>query len=290
MNILDEVYNHYKSIAIEFNGKQSDNEPRKPFLLCAGSKVEIGKKLLQFIPKHDIYVEAFLGSGALFFLKPKAKYSILNDLNDDIINLFHLVKSNPDYISRWIALTPFSRSTHEKIFSLYQSGNWLKIDSRVRACGFLYMLQLAYNESIAGLGSPMAKVKNGRHKWDQIAAISSILYCSLKLNRNVEINNSSYYDLLLNKSINTESSFFYFDPPYSMANEQGYYKHNFMPSDHYQFYLCIKRVNGKFMISYDPHIDLLNMFKEYNIYAVPGYEREIIITNYEIGGLKKYVW
>jgi site-specific DNA-adenine methylase len=75
----------------------------KPPFNRQGNKYPIIDKLLQYIPPHQIYVEPFLGSGALFFNKMKAEYNILNDLDKYTIDGFKLLKlgsSNPNDYAR----------------------------------------------------------------------------------------------------------------------------------------------------------------------------------------------
>ena len=36
-----------------------------------GGKFELGRKLIPMIPKHDRYIEVFLGGGSMFFRKCK---------------------------------------------------------------------------------------------------------------------------------------------------------------------------------------------------------------------------
>lgn len=45
-----------------------------------GSKWNIAKQLMEYIPKHHSYVEPFFGSGALLFTKPPSDIETVNDL------------------------------------------------------------------------------------------------------------------------------------------------------------------------------------------------------------------
>ena len=56
-----------------------------------GCKKKIAKDIISYFPEHKIYIEPFWGTGAIFFAKPKAKYSIVNDLDSDVFNLFQVV-------------------------------------------------------------------------------------------------------------------------------------------------------------------------------------------------------
>ena len=53
-----------------------------------GGKYELSKKLISMLPSHDRYFEPFFGGGSMFFRKPKADWNILNDVDNDLVNLY----------------------------------------------------------------------------------------------------------------------------------------------------------------------------------------------------------
>ncbi|WP_375686331.1 DNA adenine methylase, partial [Bartonella sp. AP65SXKL] len=55
-----------------------------------GGKHYLRKKIIPILNSidHETYVEPFLGSGVIFLNKRPAKYSVINDLNGEITNLF----------------------------------------------------------------------------------------------------------------------------------------------------------------------------------------------------------
>lgn len=59
-----------------------------------GNKSQLAAKILPHFPEHKIYVEPFFGAGGMFFNKPKVKYNFLNDVDNDVFNLFMVVKNN----------------------------------------------------------------------------------------------------------------------------------------------------------------------------------------------------
>ena len=65
----------------------------KPFFCRIGSKAKIANKLLKFFPKHSIYVEPFIGSGALLYAKQPSDVEVINDLDKNVINNFKMLKN-----------------------------------------------------------------------------------------------------------------------------------------------------------------------------------------------------
>lgn len=76
-------------------------EQAHPFLRWAGGKTTLVPQILERIPatwnrETDLYVEPFLGGGAVFFaLQPKR--ALLNDINFQLVSLYHNVARNPKF-------------------------------------------------------------------------------------------------------------------------------------------------------------------------------------------------
>lgn len=265
-----------------------NNDKPDPFLRYIGGKKNIAKVLLPYIPAHSIYVEPFLGSGAFFFKKDKVASNILNDFNGDLIILYEVIRDDIEWIINWVWNTPFSESIHKRIYNVYRNPQqWNQLPKKNRAAGYYYMLQLAYNESVGNLASPAEKFSSGKHKWQQEKLIEELYLCGQKLH-GVYITNRNYVELIKHKQINKEDVFWFIDPPYTMAGDKGYYQHNFTPKDHHSFKVMVDQIKGYFMITYDPHPLIQNLFSAYAQGPIPGYKNEWLITNYELNW-NKYV-
>ena len=72
------------------------NKLVSPFLKWVGGKRQIIPEILAHLPKNIStlnYCEPFVGGGALFFhLEPKK--AIINDYNDELINVYKVIKNN----------------------------------------------------------------------------------------------------------------------------------------------------------------------------------------------------
>lgn len=82
-----------------------------------GSKWRIADRLVQMIPEHHAYCEPFFGSGAVFFKKNPSDIEMINDLDNDIPNLFMCIRDDPDKLAAIVASIPYSRYEYEKAFS-----------------------------------------------------------------------------------------------------------------------------------------------------------------------------
>lgn len=56
-----------------------------------GNKRRMAARILPYIPEHRHWIEPFFGAGGLFFAKPKALRNIVNDLDEEVYNLFRVM-------------------------------------------------------------------------------------------------------------------------------------------------------------------------------------------------------
>ena len=56
-----------------------------------GGKFRLSKQLVPMLATHDRYFEVFAGGLSMFFRKPKAEISVVNDIDNDIVNLYNCV-------------------------------------------------------------------------------------------------------------------------------------------------------------------------------------------------------
>ena len=78
-----------------------------------GSKWRIADFIISHFPAHHSYLEPFFGSGAVLFNKSASNIETINDLSGDVINLFRVIREEPEELARKITLTPYSRAEYE---------------------------------------------------------------------------------------------------------------------------------------------------------------------------------
>lgn len=67
--------------------------------------------ILPLLPPTRTYIEPFFGTGAVFLNKrPRSEINIINDLDDNMVNLFRQIRDNGDELRRLIHETPYSRT------------------------------------------------------------------------------------------------------------------------------------------------------------------------------------
>jgi len=64
--------------------------------------------LYRYFPAHKMRIELFFGAGGSYFYLPKPKYAILNDLDDDVTNLYKILLDQKDELINQIRLMPIT--------------------------------------------------------------------------------------------------------------------------------------------------------------------------------------
>lgn len=85
-----------------------------------GSKWSMAQWIIAHFPKgyqKMVYLEPFVGSGAVFFNKLPGAVETINDLNSDIVNLFQVLRESPEELRRVLELTPYSREEYDLSFT-----------------------------------------------------------------------------------------------------------------------------------------------------------------------------
>lgn len=80
-----------------------------------GSKWSIADWIIYHMPPHEVYLEPYFGSGAVFFNKRPTKFETINDVDEDVINLFRVIREMPEALAEVIQWTPWARKEYENI-------------------------------------------------------------------------------------------------------------------------------------------------------------------------------
>lgn len=81
-----------------------------------GSKWSLADWIINFFPKHHSYLEPFFGSGAILFNKPRSNIETVNDLDNNVVNLFECIRENPKRLASMIHMTPYAREVYERAY------------------------------------------------------------------------------------------------------------------------------------------------------------------------------
>ncbi len=114
-------------------------------LKWAGNKSKIAKQILATLPRGERLIEPFTGSAAVFMQSDYPRY-LLSDSNQDLINLYQLLKSRgPAYIKQARRLFVAENNTRERYLALREEFNHCRSDTMRRAALFLYLNRHGFN-------------------------------------------------------------------------------------------------------------------------------------------------
>lgn len=94
------------------------NEPLKRVLKYPGAKWLLAPWIIEHFPKHSRYIEPYFGSGAVFFQKPLVKHQIINDMDEQVVNLFTVMRDHGEQLAELIEMTPWSRQEYYESYEL----------------------------------------------------------------------------------------------------------------------------------------------------------------------------
>lgn len=92
--------------------------PTRPVLRYHGGKWRLAPWIISFFPPHRVYVEPFGGAASVLVRKPRVYAEVYNDLDDEIVNLFRVLRDQGEALGHLIELTPYARLEFDESFSL----------------------------------------------------------------------------------------------------------------------------------------------------------------------------
>lgn len=116
----------------------------RAFLKWAGGKFKLVDDIARHLPKGERLVEPFVGAGSVFLNTDYERY-LLCDINQDLINLYEIVKKQPEeYIAAAKALFVPEKNEKTAYYAIRAEFNQTD-DPFIRSVYFLYMNRHGFN-------------------------------------------------------------------------------------------------------------------------------------------------
>ncbi|WP_414829519.1 Dam family site-specific DNA-(adenine-N6)-methyltransferase [Alteromonas sp. H39] len=116
----------------------------RAFLKWAGGKYSLVEHIAAKLPQANKLIEPFVGAGSVF-LNTQYKRYLLNDINPDLINLYNLLKAQPDAVIHDARQFFTSGKNKEAIYYELREEFNTTTDDYYRAVLFLYLNRHGYN-------------------------------------------------------------------------------------------------------------------------------------------------
>lgn len=193
------------------------NKQIVPFLKWPGGKRWLAKKYKEYFPKeYNMYIEPFLGSGAVFFsLQPKE--AILSDINKELINLYVIMRDNPKELKGQLV---YHQERHTKEY-YYKIRDVMLTDNLKCAGRLLYLNRACYNgmyrvNKQGKFNVPIGTKNNFTYDIDQFDQYANCL-------KHATLICGDFYEII-NKA--KKNDFIFADPPYAASGKANFTKYN----------------------------------------------------------------
>ena len=184
-----------------------------PFIKWAGGKRRLIPTLKEYMPpKEQInrYFEPFLGGGALFF-HLQHKNSILSDANQELIELYKIVKDNVEDLIRVLKV----HKNDKDYFYEVRAQEKENLTPVQRAARFIFLNKTCFNGLYRVNSKGKFNVPFGKYKNPKICDEEGLRSASMVLKKTT-VQNVDFEKVA--KEANT-TDFIYFDPPYQPLSE-----------------------------------------------------------------------
>jgi DNA adenine methylase len=230
-------------------------EPTRPLLRWHGGKWILAPWIISHFPPHRVYVEPFGGAASVLIRKPRSYAEVYNDLDDDVVNLFRVLRNDPPEnghkLIDHLIHTPFARKEFDDAY--------LPTDDPVEAARRLII------RSFMGFGSdghngarPTGFRANSNksgttpaHDWSNYPDALEIIISRLN---GVVVEHRPALDVITQHD--GPETLFYVDPPYVWAtrskahnSSKKNYRHELSDAEHEQLLDKLLNVAGKVVLS-----------------------------------------
>lgn len=270
----------------------------RPIVKWPGGKRQLLGKIKHFLPESfNTYYELFLGGGALFFYLQPQK-AVLNDINQELINLYYVIRSQPDELIKSLKKHKNEKEYYYQIRALDRDrerfANLSPID---KASRILYLNKTSYNGLYRVNKRGEFNAPFGSYKKPNIINESQIYSLSRYLNLSDVSFFSCDYEKVLNQA--QEGDFVYLDPPYDplsdTASFTSYHSCGFDQAEQVRLKEACDRLNKrgvKFILSNSATVFIKELYREYMIHIISakrnincnankrGEIAEIVVKNY----------
>lgn len=247
-----------------------------------GNKKQLAPKVYSLFPQHKLRIIPFFGAGGTYFHTPKAKYNILNDLDDDVTNLFLVLLERKDELYRQIELMPVSTGLVK---------HWKKnreSDPLKKAIRFLLLSNFTY----LGKGDTLRLgLDNTKEK------LLEKVEPTFEQLKNAKITNYDFRKVIgkisfSKKLVKRQDSFIYLDPVY-LDTDHYYRVPKWTEKDSFDCFEIMSNEGIPAAMSEFDHPFILSEAKKRGFKVIPIKERqniknrriEILVTNYSPANL-----
>lgn len=198
----------------------------KPFIKWVGGKTQLIASIEKALPENfaDIknltYIEPFVGGGAVLFWilqqYPNITKAVINDINPDLTTAYKTIKETPTELVNNLQIIqeeylPLDEEKRKEYYlNKRERFNTKSLDFVENTALFIFLNRTCFNGLYRVNGKGLFNVPFGRYANPKICDKQTI-FADSELLQKVEILTGDFEQTF---KYATNSSFFYFDPPY----------------------------------------------------------------------------
>ncbi len=255
-----------------------------------GGKSRLRKPIIDLLPSHTCYVEPFAGAAWVLFGKPPSDVEVLNDIDQELVTFFRVVKEQPEELIASFEWELVARAEFQRLAHLDPS----QLTDVQRAHRFYYLI-------MAGWGGELnyprfqTSITDGGHGNRLIGALKTLRERLQPIHERLStviIENLDWRDCI--DRYDRPGTVMYVDPPY--PDNGANYAHNMREWDqHRELAERLHDAQCKWILSSYDIPEIREMFTDHFIISVQSssgmkvkkndnsrvVNREVLITNYK---------
>ena len=207
--------------------------------------------------------------GVLFHREKYAPKEVYNDINSNLVNLFRMMQHHPEAVEKELEYALNSREMYQMCRKTIDREDLTEIQ---RAARFLFLIKTSYGGKVSSFGCQTRDVLQLKNLEEVKKRLSTVL-----------IENRSFAELI--KRHDGCGTLFYCDPPY--YETEKYYDTGDFVFDESQHILLrdkLANIKGKFVLSYNDHPFIRELYQRFTIEEVERNNSMGIVA----GGEKRY--
>jgi DNA adenine methylase len=225
-------------------GVTSENEIRRPALRYHGGKWLLAQWIISHFPKHRCYVEPFGGAASVLLQKERSYAEVYNDLDDELVNLFKVIRNDGERLKELLHLTPFSRTDFAESYEV--SSDSVEQARRTVVRSFLGFGSNSHNQSTGFRANSNRSGTTPARDWRNFPEAMPWMIDRL---RGVVIENRDAVTVM--QAHDGPETLHYVDPPYvPETRDKGKdYRHELTIEDHRRLATALCELKGSVVLS-----------------------------------------
>jgi DNA adenine methylase len=231
-------------------------KPKRPVLRYHGGKWQISEWIIEHFPPHRIYVEPYCGAASVLMRKPPSFAEVINDVNDDIVNLFRVLRDpwKAEIFRQQLENTPWARTEFWDAYEPVDAADMVERARKMVVRAYMAFGTTGQRKNRSGFrGKGERKNRTGINDWvnypDSLAAVTNRL-------RGVLIENRPAIEVI--KQQDDIETLLYCDPPYVHStrttirwpsDNDKCYAHEMKDADHEELADVLHRCKGMVVLS-----------------------------------------